>query len=89
MATETMVYAYTKSEDRKPPLAKTQMPPLFDEEVTFKNWYKFINWPQSILLVGAPLIGLYGILTTELKTKTLIWSIIYYAITGLGITAGK
>ncbi|CAO3637222.1 unnamed protein product [Cunninghamella blakesleeana] len=88
MATETMVYAYTKSEDRKPPLPKTKMPSLFDEEVTIKNWYKFINWPQSILLCGAPLIGLYGILTTELKTKTLIWSIIYYIITGLGITAG-
>ncbi|KAI9307058.1 delta-9 desaturase [Cunninghamella echinulata] len=83
-----MVYAYTKSEDRKPPLAKTKMPSLFDEKVTISNWYRFINWPQSILLVGAPLIGLYGILTTELQTKTLIWSIIYYAITGLGITAG-
>ncbi|ORZ24153.1 delta-9 desaturase [Absidia repens] len=88
MSTETMVYAYTKSEDRKPPLPKVAMPSLFDEKVTAKNWYKFINWPQSILLVGAPLIGLYGMFTTELQTKTMIWSIIYYFITGLGITAG-
>jgi stearoyl-CoA desaturase (delta-9 desaturase) len=65
------------------------MPSLFDEPVTMKNWYKFVNWPQSILLCGAPLIGLYGMFTTELQTKTLIWSIIYYFITGLGITAGK
>jgi stearoyl-CoA desaturase (delta-9 desaturase) len=73
----------------KPPLAKTKMPSLFDKEVTSKNWYKFVNWPQSILLCGTPLIALYGAFTTELQRKTMIWSIIYYFVTGLGITAGK
>ncbi|KAJ8654079.1 hypothetical protein O0I10_010290 [Lichtheimia ornata] len=87
-ATDTFIYAYTKSEDRKPPLEKTKMPPLFDEPTTWENWHKHVNWPQSILLISVPLLGLYGAFTTELQQKTMIWSIIYYFITGLGITAG-
>ncbi|EIE84760.1 hypothetical protein G6F46_001296 [Rhizopus delemar] len=78
----------TKTEAMKPPLPKTQMPPLFDKPVTSKNWYQFVNWPQSILLLSTPLIALYGMFTTELTRKTLIWAIVYYFITGLGITAG-
>ncbi|KAI9274165.1 stearoyl-CoA desaturase [Sporodiniella umbellata] len=78
----------TKTEGMKGPLPKTQMPPLFDQPVTNKNWYKFVNWPQSILLISTPLIALYGIFTTELTRKTMIWAIVYYFITGLGITAG-
>lgn len=78
----------TKTESMKPPLPKTKMPPLFDQPVTSKNWTKFVNWPQAILLTATPLIALYGILTTELTKKTLIWTITYYFITGLGITAG-
>lgn len=88
-ATDTFIYAYTKSEDRKPPLEKTKMPPLFDEPTTWENWHKHVNWPQSILLISVPLLGLYGAFTTELQQKTMIWSIIYYFITGLGITAGN
>lgn len=80
--------ARTKTESMKPPLPKTKMPPLFDQPVTSKNWTKFVNWPQAILLCVTPLIALYGIFTTELTKKTLIWSIIYYFVTGLGITAG-
>ncbi|KAG0173613.1 hypothetical protein DFQ28_008253 [Apophysomyces sp. BC1034] len=87
-STGTMVYAYTKSEARKPPMPKTAMPPLFDEPTTMKNWHKHVNWTQSILLLGTPLIALYGAFTTELQTKTLIWTVIYYFITGLGITGG-
>ncbi|KAG1249525.1 hypothetical protein G6F68_013278 [Rhizopus microsporus] len=64
------------------------MPPLFDKPVTNKNWTQFVNWPQSILLLSTPLIALYGMFTTELTRKTLIWAIGYYFITGLGITAG-
>lgn len=88
-ATDTFIYAYTKSEDRKPPLEKQKMPPLFDEPTTWDNWHKHVNWPQSILLITVPLLGLYGAFTTELQQKTMIWSIIYYFFTGLGITAGN
>ncbi|KAI9274341.1 delta-9 desaturase [Phascolomyces articulosus] len=88
MSTTDVIYAYTESEARKPPLEKKAMPPLFDEPTTLQNWHKHVNWIQSILLLGTPLIALYGMLTTELQTKTLYWTIIYYFITGLGITGG-
>ena len=88
MSATEIVYAYTESEARKPPLEKKAMPPLFDEPTTLQNWHKHVNWIQSILLLGTPLIALYGMFTTELQTKTLMWTILYYFITGLGITAG-
>ncbi|KAJ9063395.1 stearoyl-CoA 9-desaturase [Entomophthora muscae] len=47
-----------------------------------------INWPQSILLAITPVMALYGILTTELQFKTFIFSLVYYVISALGITAG-
>ncbi|KAI7902253.1 delta-9 desaturase [Cokeromyces recurvatus] len=78
----------TKTESMKAPLPKTKMPPLFDQTITSKNWTKHVNWVHATLLLGTPLIGLYGIFTTELTKKTMIWAIIYYFITGLGITAG-
>ncbi|KAI8317884.1 hypothetical protein GQ54DRAFT_245358, partial [Martensiomyces pterosporus] len=47
-----------------------------------------IHWVHAVLLSTTPLIALYGILTTQLTPKTLIWGLIYYAFAGLGITAG-
>ncbi|CAO3620921.1 unnamed protein product [Cunninghamella blakesleeana] len=85
---DDIIYAYTSSEARKVALPVSEMPPLFDEPTTVNNFYKHINWPQSILLIITPLIGIYGCLTTPLNQKTLYWSILYYFITGLGITAG-
>jgi stearoyl-CoA desaturase (delta-9 desaturase) len=38
--------------------------------------------------MSTPIISIYGIFTTTLTRETLVWSIIYYFITGLGITAG-
>jgi len=56
--------------------------------VTLWNWWKFINWIHTIFLFGTPILTVYSLLTIELQTKTLIWAIIYYYLTGLGITAG-
>ncbi|KTW28076.1 hypothetical protein T552_01937 [Pneumocystis carinii B80] len=61
---------------------------MHDEPLTFKNWYKKINWINSILLIGPPILGIYGMFTTSLKMNTFIWSLIYYFMTGFGITAG-
>ena len=47
-----------------------------------------INWVPVILLTTTPLLALYGIITVQLTAATLVWSVIYYFITGLGITAG-
>jgi stearoyl-CoA desaturase (Delta-9 desaturase) len=52
------------------------------------NWHQHLNWLHVVILVGVPLLGLYGWFTTQLQTKTLVWAVIYYFMTGLGITAG-
>ncbi|KAI9323216.1 stearoyl-CoA desaturase [Dichotomocladium elegans] len=86
--TQTIVYAYTKSEERKLPKERAELPPLFDEPTTLNNWYKHINWVHAILLLGTPAVAFYGAWTTELLSKTLVFAFIYYHVTVLGITAG-
>jgi len=53
-----------------------------------KSWYKKLNWINVIILLGTPIAGVYGLLTTELHWKTVLFAVIYYYYTGLGITAG-
>jgi stearoyl-CoA desaturase (Delta-9 desaturase) len=52
------------------------------------NWHKHLNWLHVYILVGVPLLGLYGCLTTKIQVKTIVWAVLYYFMTGLGITAG-
>ncbi|RIB22526.1 omega9 fatty acid desaturase [Gigaspora rosea] len=59
-----------------------------DDPITWQNWYKHLNWLHTSILLSTPFIALYGFFTTEIQLKTLIWAIVYYFITGLGITAG-
>ncbi|KAG1048602.1 hypothetical protein G6F43_009015 [Rhizopus delemar] len=96
-ATETQVvyekqkfppYAYTKTENRQPPMVNTDLPPLFDEPTTLKNFTKHVNWFQTILLTSTPLLAIYYASKTHLQTKTLYWTVLYYFATALGITAG-
>ncbi|CDO74196.1 hypothetical protein BN946_scf185043.g248 [Trametes cinnabarina] len=47
-----------------------------------------VRWFNLTVLTVTPAIWLYGACTTTLRGSTLIWSIVYYAITMLGITAG-
>ncbi|KAI8072610.1 delta-9 desaturase [Gongronella butleri] len=82
------VYAYTKSEARKKPLPVSEMPPLFDEPTTWKNFYKHIHWPRSIILVTTPFLAVYGAYKTPLKGKTLAFAMFYYFFTTLSVTAG-
>jgi stearoyl-CoA desaturase (delta-9 desaturase) len=56
--------------------------------VTWQNFYTELNWLNVFILTVLPLIGLYGALTTRLRWETLVFSILYYYLTGLGITAG-
>ncbi|KAG0211318.1 hypothetical protein BGX28_008141 [Mortierella sp. GBA30] len=78
----------TGTETRRDPLEHKDVPPLFSEKVTIKNFWKFVDTKQAIILLATPVIAFYGLLTTEIQTKTVVWSIIYYFATGLGITAG-
>ena len=61
---------------------------IIDQPWTISNWYKHLNWLHVYILVGVPLIGIYGCFTTQVQTKTAVWAFIYYLMTGLGITAG-
>ncbi|KZM20041.1 heme binding [Ascochyta rabiei] len=58
------------------------------QDVTFRNWYKKINWLNTTLVVLIPIYGLYLAKHTPLRGATLVWSIIYYVCTGFGITGG-
>jgi len=61
---------------------------IIDQPWTLSNWHKHLNWLHVSILVGVPLLGLYGALTTPIQTKTVVWAVLYYFMTGLGITAG-
>lgn len=56
--------------------------------VTLANIHKEINWLSFFILTVPPLIGLYGALNVKLVLPTFIWAVVYYYMTGLGITAG-
>jgi stearoyl-CoA desaturase (delta-9 desaturase) len=55
---------------------------------TLSNWYQHIYWPYFTFLVIVPLFGIWQAFSTPLVTKTLVFSVVYYLITGLCITAG-
>jgi len=53
-----------------------------------KNWWKHLNLLNCYLIIIVPMLGLWGAYYTPLSWATLIWSVVYYYNTGLGITAG-
>jgi len=61
---------------------------IIDQPWTLTNWHKHLNWLHVVILTGVPLLGVYGAFTTPVNTKTAIWAVLYYFMTGLGITAG-
>lgn len=54
----------------------------------WSNWRKEFNWLHVSILCTTPIIGLVGACFTPLRRETLIFSILWYFVTGLGITAG-
>ncbi|EJD54738.1 hypothetical protein AURDEDRAFT_110242 [Auricularia subglabra TFB-10046 SS5] len=56
--------------------------------ITWKNFYKELNWLSLGIVTITPSIAIHGAYTTPITRYTAIWSVIYYFITGLGITAG-
>jgi stearoyl-CoA desaturase (delta-9 desaturase) len=64
---------------------KTQkaLPPL-----TWDNWYRELNWLNVGILILSPIFGLFGAYHTKLRWETALFSVFYYFVTGLGITAG-
>lgn len=64
-------------------------PHITESAITKSNWYKHVNWLNVSLIVGIPLYGLIQAIWTPLRLKTAIFAVVYYFMTGLGITAGK
>jgi len=62
---------------------------ITETAITKSNWYKHVNWLNVILIVGVPLYGMVQAWWVPLQLKTLVFSLLYYFATGLGITAGK
>ena len=56
---------------------------------TFATWYNQINWLNTSVVVILPIVGLILAIYTPLQRATAVCSIVYYFITGLGITAGR
>ncbi|CAE6477416.1 unnamed protein product [Rhizoctonia solani] len=56
--------------------------------VTIHTWWQELNHLNCFFIVATPLISLYGALTTTLQWKTACFTLFWYFVTGLGITAG-
>jgi stearoyl-CoA desaturase (Delta-9 desaturase) len=67
----------------------TKQPHITDQPITFSNWHKHIAWVNMLFVAVIPLFGIIMTYSTPLLWKTAIWALIYYFLTGLGITAGK
>ncbi|KAI0790362.1 delta9-fatty acid desaturase [Abortiporus biennis] len=60
-----------------------ELPPI-----TLQNLLQNIQWISLLVLTITPSIAIWGLLNVKLRWETFVWSIVYYFITGLGITAG-
>ncbi|KAK9483947.1 hypothetical protein V1527DRAFT_239642 [Lipomyces starkeyi] len=61
---------------------------ISEQPFTLQNWYKHISWLNVTLIIFIPVIGCTTAVFTPLQSKTAILAFVYYALTGLGITAG-
>ncbi|KAI5298260.1 hypothetical protein KEM56_004205, partial [Ascosphaera pollenicola] len=61
---------------------------ITETPMTWSNWYKHINWLNVTFIMFLPMFGLLQTIWVPLQLKTAIWTLTYYAMTGLGITAG-
>jgi hypothetical protein len=74
-------------------VAKSGMDPTIKPHIselpfTWANWHKHINWLNTNTVIVLPLIGVIASFYTPLLQETFFAAIVYYFITGLGITAG-
>lgn len=76
------------SEPNRNPSYNPKKHHITESAITKSNWYKHVNWLNVSLIVGIPLYGLIQAIWTPLRMKTAIFAVVYYFMTGLGITAG-
>lgn len=56
--------------------------------MTWSNWHQHINWLNTILIIGVPMMGFIASYWVPLRLNTLLFAVFYYVHCGLGITAG-
>lgn len=61
---------------------------ITETAITKSNWYKHVNWLNVTFIVGVPIYGMIQAWWVPLQLKTLVFSVLYYFATGMGITAG-
>lgn len=68
--------------------ASVKGPHISELPFTWQNWHQHVNWLNTYFVVFVPLMGFVGAYWTPLHLYTAIFSVFYYAVTGIGITAG-
>ncbi|KAI3343158.1 hypothetical protein F4824DRAFT_485857 [Ustulina deusta] len=71
-----------------PQSTTSKEPHISELPITWGNWYKHVNWLNTLFVILIPLFGLIGAYFVPLHPYTALFAIIYYFNTGLGITAG-
>lgn len=61
---------------------------ISEQPITLSNWYQHINWLNTTLIFIIPAFGLLSTPFVPLQWRTAVWSVVYYFMTGLGITGG-
>ncbi|TBU23654.1 delta 9-fatty acid desaturase protein [Dichomitus squalens] len=56
--------------------------------ISWDNWWKELNYLTISILTITPAIAIYGAFNVPLRWETAVFSVFYYFVTGLGITAG-
>ena len=64
-------------------------PHITETPLTRANWYLHVNWLNVFFIFAIPLYGCIAAWWTPLRWETAIWAVVYYFMTGLGITAGE
>lgn len=80
--------AAKKSEPNRSKSYEPKKPHIADTRMTYGNWWLHVNWLNVVLIVGVPLLGFLAAFWTPLHWRTLLFAVVYYFATGLGITAG-
>ncbi|KAF9492039.1 hypothetical protein BDN71DRAFT_1397413 [Pleurotus eryngii] len=93
MSTTLQQQTLHEHDDDEPPIPDNhvshtlkQHPPL--PPFQWRDWRTEITWAPLVLLVSTPLIAAVGACYTPLRWQTALFSVFYYYVTGLGITAG-
>ncbi|EIW77198.1 delta 9-fatty acid desaturase protein [Coniophora puteana RWD-64-598 SS2] len=58
------------------------------DPISWDNWWQELNLLHAAILGLTPIMGIIGAFVVRLRWETAVWSVVYYFMTGLGITAG-